>query len=201
MGGFKLNQVQIGPVSRSERANQLANQLLGEAPQYEVYGVLLRQLYEASRALDGALSRQSAPLLAGSDIGRMTHRLAVELQAIGRSTQTPANWMEATRAMVHRAETVMRDEPLLLLAHDFARASRDPAGIGACGQLSRLILDAPNDHLRAGYLPDPFEPFVMAIDQLDLPFLLRRRLREEGIRMQGLNLRLVREIHQAYIAG
>ncbi len=183
----------------------MVDRLLDGAPQYDVYGVLLTQLLHISEAVDAALARQTSSFLRGVDIGRMTHRLAVELQAIGKDTvrtgREPVNLLDAARTLILRCRTVEKEEPLLLLAHDFARASRDPGGVGCAGQLARLILDAPADHLRVGYLPDPFEPFFQATAQLDLPAMLRRRLREEGAGVQSLNLRLVRELHQVYIAS
>ncbi|MEM1024765.1 MAG: hypothetical protein AAGD10_03515 [Myxococcota bacterium] len=175
----------------------MTGQLLVPAPEYGLYSVFLSQLWSMSRALDKALNGHDLSLLRKGSDSRFSDRLETELKSIGGG---PSPLMSATRAITDRIAQVEKEEPLLLLAHDFARASRDPNGVGATGQLARLILDRREGEGRVGYLPDPFEPFFDALERIDLPPLLRRRLREEGVRAQGLNLRFVREVHQTYVA-
>ncbi len=159
--------------------------------------MFLNQLLAMSKALDRALDGHDLPLLRKGSESRSTHRIGGELRSIGGQS-TPL--LASTRSVIDRIDRVEKEEPLLLMAHDFARSARDPKGRGATGQLGRLILDKPHHGVRVGYLPDPFEPFFGALEQLSLPLVLRRRLREEGVRAQGLNLRFVRDIHQTYIA-
>lgn len=198
--GFRVEWATTGDRPSDERADKLAEALLVAAPEYGVYAVFVEQLLAASRALDIALARTGCALIEQPDLGRWTRRLEAELSTVGQAL-SGNELVPGARAIIDRIASVERDEPLLLLAHDFARSVRDPSGVGATGQLGRLILDRAGDSLRAGYLPDPFEPFFDAIQHLGLPPMLSRRLREEGLRAQSLNLRLTRDIHQTYIAA
>jgi len=197
MGGFRIDWASVEGRDWSERADRLMGQLLVPAPEYGLYGVFLNQLLATSKALDRALDGHDLPLLRKGSESHFSDRIGTELRSIG-GRQSPL--LSSTRSIIDRIVQVEKEEPLLLMAHDFARSARDPNGVGATGQLARLILDRPEKDLRVGYLPDPFEPFFGALEQIDLPSLLRRRLREEGVRAQGLNLRFVRDMHQTYIA-
>lgn len=180
---------------RAERAFVLVHRLVGTQPEYEVYGNLIHQLLQMSEALDVAAERTRLPALRGLRARRSSHRLRAELQSCG-FTEPLMPRLEETRRIVDRIHTLAVEEPLLLLAHDYARALRDPNALGPTGLLAQHILVPGHRAQMVDYQAEPFEPFFESVARMDLVQSLKRRLLDEAIRAQGMNLRFVRDFHQ-----
>ncbi|NJK89937.1 MAG: hypothetical protein HC923_11480 [Myxococcales bacterium] len=190
----------VGSKGRAElekRAQGLMRELLESSPDRSAYALLLRRLLSVSLELDRALEQVDLPMLRAAHDASHSRRLWRRLYEQGTAPDLDDGASEAVHAMTCRIRTLLNEEPLLLLAHVFAREARDAEGDGGTADLARA-LQAESPAVIAPAL-DRFDPFFRSIDRLPLARTVKRRLYDEGIRCQALNLRLVRELHHQFL--
>lgn len=175
-----------------EKARRMTNALLDSRPERAAYGLLIRRLVEVSVEIDRAVSQVDLRLVMSAYDPSHTRRLQNSLREHGVEFPVHDEGSEAVQTLRARIRALASEEPVLLVAHLYARATRDPLGAGSVGMLARAFLD-PKGEVAAPTL-DRFDDFFNAIEALPLAPPVRRRLYDEGIRAQALNLRLAREL-------
>jgi len=176
-----------------ETARRLTNELLSSRPERAAFGLLIRRLVEVSVEIDRAVAQVDLSLVSSAYDPSHTRRLQNSLREQGVDFPLTDEGSEAVQTLRARIRALASEEPVLLVAHLYARATRDPLGHGAIGTLARAFID-PAGEVSAPTL-DRFDDFFNALDTLPLAAPVRRRLYDEGIRAQALNLRLARELY------
>jgi hypothetical protein len=183
----------IGTESSMTKARRMTTELLSTEPGRAAFGLLVRRLMDVSIEIDRAVAQVDLRLVSSAYDPSHTRRLQKVLHEQGASEIGIFDeGSEAVQTLKSRIRALASEEPVLLVAHLYARATRDPLGAGAIGTLGKAFLQ-PDGEPTAPVL-DPFDDFFNAIDALPLASPVRRRLYDEGIRAQALNLRLAREL-------
>lgn len=184
----------VGIESSMTKARRMTTELLETQPGRAAFGLLVRRLMDVSVEIDRAVAQVDLRLVNSAYDPSHSRRLQKVLQEQGAADISIFDeGSEAVQTLKARIRALASEEPVLLVAHLYARATRDPLGAGAIGSLGRAFVDLEGEP--AAPVLDRFDDFFNAIDALPLAAPVRRRLYDEGIRAQALNLRLARELY------
>lgn len=184
----------VGIESSMTKARRMTTDLLETQPGRAAFGLLVRRLMDVSVEIDRAVAQVDLRLVNSAYDPSHSRRLQKVLQEQGAADISIFDeGSEAVQTLKARIRALASEEPVLLVAHLYARATRDPLGAGAIGSLGRAFVDLEGEP--AAPVLDRFDDFFNAIDALPLAAPVRRRLYDEGIRAQALNLRLARELY------
>lgn len=175
----------------------MTSELLATNPERAAFGLLVRRLTEVSVEVDRAVAQVDLPMVTAAFDPSHTRRLRNVLRDEGVAFPAADEGSEAVQTLRSRIRALASEEPVLLVAHLYARATRDPLGAGAIGTLARAFLDRGAEV--APPVLDHFDELFEAIEALPLAAPVRRRLHDEGIRAQALNLRLARELYNQFM--
>lgn len=183
----------VGTESSMGKARRMTEQLLSTHPGRAAFSLLVRRLLDVSAELDRAVAQVDLRLVSSAYDPSHTRRLQKALHEHGAADLVVHDdGSEAVQTLESRIRALASEEPVLLVAHLYARALRDPLGVGAIGSLGKAFLQLEGEP--SAPVLDRFDDFFNAIDALPLAAPVRRRLYDEGIRAQALNLRLAREL-------
>lgn len=186
-----------GTEAPMSKARRMASELLATRPERAAFGLLIRRLLEVSAELDRAVSQVDLRIVTSAYDPSHTRRLQRMLRDEGVLLPVVDEGSEAVQVLRARIRSLASEEPILLVAHLYARATRDPMGAGAIGCLARAFLNPRHDV--GSPVLDRFDELFQAIETLPIAAPVRRRLHDEGIRAQALNLRLARELFNQFL--